>query len=125
MDWITSNPPRKIDFTPSFKQALKRLRKKYRHADGDVQAFIQRLENGETPGDQIPGVGYPVYKERLQNTDLAKGKRSGYRVVYYLRTKDAIVLLLIYVKSEQTDVPMDVIAQLIAEYQAMLNSAEE
>lgn len=115
---MTSKPSREIEFTPFFKQSLKRLRKKYRHADSDVQAFVQRLEAGETPGDQIPGVGYPVYKERLQNSDLAKGKSGGYRVIYYLRTQTALVLLMLYVKSEQADVPTDVIKRIISEYQS-------
>jgi len=116
---MTNEPSIEIDFTPYFKHLLKRLKKKYRHADSDVQSFVKRLEDGETPGDQIPGVGYPVYKERLQNSDLQKGKSSGYRIIYYLRTTTAVVLMMIYVKSEQTDVPVGVIRQIIEDYQSM------
>jgi pyrroloquinoline quinone (PQQ) biosynthesis protein C len=52
----------------AYKRAAKRLRKKYRHLEDDVQPLIDRLQRGETPGDLLQG--YPnerIYKVRLPN----------------------------------------------------------
>jgi len=50
------------------------LAKKYRSIRSDIQPIIDRLENGDLPGDQIPGVSLAVFKVRIQNTDIRKGK---------------------------------------------------
>jgi hypothetical protein len=34
------------------------------------------------PGDQISGTGFTVFKVRVKNSDIRKGKRAGYRVIY-------------------------------------------
>ena len=68
------------------------------------------------PGDQVPGVGYSVYKVRVRNSDLQKGKSGGYRVLYYIRTANLLVLLTIYIKSEQADISLDMLRSIIKEY---------
>ena len=66
--------------------------------------MIDDLQSGALPGDQVPGVGIPVFKVRIRNSDAVKGKRGGYRLLYYLQTPAAIILVTIYSKSEQSDV---------------------
>ncbi len=97
---------------------LKHLNKKYPRAIDDVEAFIQRLQNGETHGDQIPGTGYTVYKARIKSSDLTKGKSSGYRVIYYVRTTDHTILIAIYIKSERVDITPEEIRRMIDEYES-------
>jgi mRNA-degrading endonuclease RelE of RelBE toxin-antitoxin system len=47
-------------------------------------------------GDQIPGVGYSVFKVRIKNSNNQKGKSGGYRFIYYLKTDTQILLITIY-----------------------------
>ena len=105
-----------IELAKSFVRRLKELRKKYPHVTEQVQALIHELEQGETPGDQIQGTGYTAYKTRLANPDAGKGKSGGYRVIYHIRTTERIIALLIYSKSDQVDVSIDEIKQLIGDY---------
>jgi mRNA-degrading endonuclease RelE of RelBE toxin-antitoxin system len=71
------------------------------------------LESGQTPGDRVSGVHYTVYKVRVRNTDVPKGKSGGYRVIYYMRTADNIVIVMMYSKSEREDVDADEIRRVI------------
>ena len=108
---------RRILFASDFLRQAKQLRKKYHRLDSDLTPLFELLHRGETPGDRIPGVDTElVYKVRLKSTDQAKGKRGGYRVVYYLQTRDSVVMLSIYVKNKQADLSSDRIVQMIKEF---------
>ncbi len=75
---MLNNPkkPIQVNFTPEFKRNIRQLSKKYRHIKSDVQPVIEQLETGQTPGEQIPRVRYSVFKIRIRNTDIKKGKRA-------------------------------------------------
>jgi mRNA-degrading endonuclease RelE of RelBE toxin-antitoxin system len=93
-----------ISFTLEFKRNMRVLAKKYRSIRSDIQPLIDRLQSGDFPGDQVPGVNLTIFKVRLQNSDIQKGKRSGYRCIYYLKTDSNIILVTIYSKTEQADI---------------------
>ncbi len=76
--------PTHVDLPPPFKKDLKQLGRKYRAVLSDVEQLIGELEADERPGDKIPNVGFDVYKVRLRNTSAGKGKRGGFRVIYYV-----------------------------------------
>ena len=105
--------PIKIDKSREFKKNLKKLERKYRSIEEDLEPLIQQLESGETPGDRISGNKYPVYKVRVKNSDNKKGQSSGYRVIYYTITTDAILLTTIYSKSERGNISNREIEDLI------------
>ncbi|MGP8320625.1 MAG: hypothetical protein ACT6FD_07560 [Methanosarcinaceae archaeon] len=71
--------PVQVEYTPEFKRNLRALAKKYRHVRSDVQPVINLLLAGEVVGDQVSGTRHTVFKVRVQNSDIQKGKRSGYR----------------------------------------------
>jgi mRNA-degrading endonuclease RelE of RelBE toxin-antitoxin system len=96
-----------------FKKNIKELRKKYRSVKENIKPLIQQLESGETPGSRISGNKYPVYKARVKNSDNKKGQSSGYRVIYYTITTDAILLTTIYSKSERGNISNREIEDLI------------
>jgi len=112
-----SNPPMRIALSFKFRRDIKRLRKKYSNIRTDLESLQSTLERGDTPGDKIQGLGYDAYKVRMRNTDAAKGKRGGYRVIYYVRLSDFIVLVTIYSKSEQTDISVDQLKHIISDYE--------
>ncbi len=111
-------PVTDVRFTPEFKRNLRHLARKYRHIRSDVQPIIEQLELGETPGDQISRTGYTVYKVRCPNTDARRGKRGGYRLIYYLPGATSVMLVTIYSKTEQGDVTASAVRKIIAEFEA-------
>lgn len=86
-----SNADILVEYTAEFKRNIRHLSKKYRHIKSDVQPVIEDLEAGKTLGDQIKGVNYTVYKVRVKNMDIKKGKRAGYRLIYYIKTTSKAV----------------------------------
>ncbi|MEO5333882.1 MAG: hypothetical protein H7839_17860 [Magnetococcus sp. YQC-5] len=64
-----------VQYSDQFKCQIKRLSRKYYHIRSDVQPILDLLEAGINPGDQIYGVGYTIYKVRVKNTDMNRGKK--------------------------------------------------
>ena len=75
-----------VNLTSQFRKDLKNLAKRYRSIRKDLQPLIEELQSGNTPGDRLQGLDYQVFKVRLKNSDIQKGKSAGYRVIYYLQT---------------------------------------
>jgi mRNA-degrading endonuclease RelE of RelBE toxin-antitoxin system len=105
----------KVDFSPLFLKELTQLKKKYPRVVREVNTLVQQLETGAQPGDKIPHIGYDVYKVRLKNPSSGKGKRSGFRAVYYVQTASAIFLLTLYSKNQQEDIAAAIIRRIIEE----------
>lgn len=66
--------PTKVDIPLVVERELKRLKRKYPSVTTEVRKLVIQLENDERPGDQIPGVGYDVFKVRLVNPSANRGK---------------------------------------------------
>ena len=98
-----------------FRRDLKELTKKHHQVREDVEAFVERLRRGETPGDQIRRVGYTVYKARIASSNIQRGKSGGYRLIYYVRTPSRIFLVTIYAKVQRSDVNPEEIRRIIDE----------
>lgn len=105
-----------VSFTKDFLKNIKQLKKEQPSIKQDLAPLIEELETGNTPGVQIKGVGFTVYKVRLKNSDKRKGKRGGYRVIYYIRTPVSIVLLAIYSKLEKADITKNEISLIISRF---------
>jgi mRNA-degrading endonuclease RelE of RelBE toxin-antitoxin system len=116
--------PVQIDLTPRFRRDLRELAKRYRQIRSDLQPLIEQLQAGELPGDQITGVNYTVFKVRLKNSNIQKGKSGGYRVIYYLKTAELIIFATIYSKSDLSDVNAEVIEAIIKQYEQQTLSSD-
>ena len=110
-------PSIQILFSDEFKARLRTLAKRYRSLRADLQPLLDDLESGNFIGDQIPGTGYTVFKVRLKNSDIQKGKSSGYRVIYQLKDNSCILMLLIYAKSDQTDIAVKQVRDIIDRFE--------
>lgn len=74
----------RVELHASFKKDLKLLARKYRAVLNELDDLVTELEVGKRPGDKIPNVGYDVYKVRLAIPSAGRGKRGGFRVIYYV-----------------------------------------
>ena len=105
-----------------FKKEARTLKKRYRNIQTDLQTLIDQLKNGDRPGDQIPGLpDYLIYKVRIKNSDVKRGKSGGYRVIYQ-SLDPTVVLLRLYSKSDQDDIPLDDIRSTIKKFQTNTES---
>ncbi len=107
--------PTKVDTHPRFRNRTKRLRRRFPSIHVDLRPLFQRIRNDERPGQLVPGVGYTVYKVRLPNRAARRGKSGGFRVIYYAQLSDRVILLTIYSKSDETDISIAEIRQLVME----------
>jgi mRNA-degrading endonuclease RelE of RelBE toxin-antitoxin system len=121
---MSNNLPIQIALTPRFQRDLRDLAKRYRSIRLDLQPLIEQLQSGETPGDRVTGIKYQIFKVRLKNSNIQKGKSGGYRVIYYLKTETEIILATIYSKSALSDVSNHVVEEAIAQYEA-INKSEK
>lgn len=110
-----------IELTPRFKRDLKELAKRYPSIRQDIEPLINQLQQGEILGDLVKGIKYRVFKVRVKNSNIQKGKSAGYRVIYYLKTETAIILTTIYSKSDFSDVSNSFIEEAIALYESLFN----
>ncbi len=106
----------RVVLSPDFRRLAKALRKRFPHLMRDLTPLLDQLARGETPGDRLKGLSYQVYKVRVRNSDARRGKSGGYRVIYYLETPEQTVLLTIYSKTDQSDLPIDEIRRFIEDY---------
>ena len=107
----------KLIYLPEFYRSARKLQKRYPHILPDIDILSDQLERGESPGDRIQGLApYRVYKVRVRNSDARRGKSGGYRVIYYLETEEQTVILTIYSKTDQSDLPIAEIRRFIEDY---------
>lgn len=110
----SERPPRMaLLFTPEVKRNLRALAGTYRHLRSDVEPVIERLQSGETIGDQIRGARHTVFKARIRNSDIRRGKLSGYRLIYHLQSPTSIVLVTVYSELDQADISAERIRRIL------------
>lgn len=107
-----------VEATPRFQRNLRKLAKKYLNIRDDIQPVITQLQQGEILGERIPKIGYEVFKLRVRNSNIQKGKSGGYRLIYYLKTAQSVILLTIYSKSQQANIAANDIQSIISEYES-------
>lgn len=112
-------PQVQVEFTLEFKRNLRALAKKYRHIRSDIQPVLEQLEAGDFVGDRIQGTSYVIFKIRVQNSDIPKGKSSGYRLIYQVKTPAQATLITIYSKLDQADISPDQIRRILLEFEQL------
>lgn len=107
-----------VRFSDEFEEELYRLSKRFRNIRSDVEPIIDLLQQGNILGDRIAGVGeeYIVYKVRIRNSNIQKGKSAGYRLIYQLESPISILLLTIYSKSDREDIGVNEIRDIVADF---------
>lgn len=109
--------PIQIELSRTFQRNIRSLVKRYRKIQTDIQPLIEQLQAGELPGDRISGLEFEVFKVRVKNSDIQKGKSGGYRVIYYVKTVERIILAAIYSKSDQDEIAAKEIEDILSEFE--------
>ncbi len=104
-----------ITTTTAFEKELDRLSIKYPSILDEVEQFGERLKHGDRPGARLSGLGKIAYKARLPNRSARRGKRGGFRLIYCDLSGKIVILLIIFSKTERSDIPTEVIRRMIAE----------
>ena len=98
----------------TFQKCIKILKKKYRKVKDDIGNVIQRLEEDPSIGDPIPGWNKEIWKIRVASSDIKKGKRSGFRLIYLWKAGEFKVhLLAVYFKGEKEEISKTEIDRLL------------
>jgi mRNA-degrading endonuclease RelE of RelBE toxin-antitoxin system len=121
---MSINPPVQVATTDRFESEIRKLGKRYRRIRIDLQPLIEQLAAGELPGDQISGMDAMLFKVRVKNSDVQKGKSGGYRIIYYLKTATQILLVTIYSKSDQSDIAAAEIRAILTRAEAEFNQLD-
>jgi mRNA-degrading endonuclease RelE of RelBE toxin-antitoxin system len=100
-----------------FKRNVKKLKKTYSSIGDDIKRYVENLKRGNFSGNILRGVGNnSIYKDRIKNSDIKKGKSGGYRIIYYVITQDKeVYLLTLYSKSSRENIDLSAIKKIIIE----------
>lgn len=106
-----------VHLTDTFHKSVKALKKKYPRVKDDLLGQVKVLEQDPSAGDPIPGWNKEIWKVRVSSSDVRKGKRGGFRLIYLWKA-DAIeiYLLVAYFKGEQTEITKKEIEALLKQF---------
>jgi mRNA-degrading endonuclease RelE of RelBE toxin-antitoxin system len=113
---LTESFPIEIRLTSDFRKQVRKLEKRYRKLQSDLQPILMQIQMGEIIGDRLQGIDAEVFKVRIRNSDVNRGKSGGYRMIYWLKLPKCVVLLDIYSKSDRDDVQINIIQNIINEF---------
>ena len=106
-----------VHLTETFQKSVKALKKKYPHVKDDLLGQIKVLEEDPSAGDPIPGWNKEIWKVRVASSDVRKGKRGGFRLIYLWKADEIeIYLLVAYFKGEKTEITKKEIETLLKQF---------
>ncbi len=100
----------KFETVPLFDKQYKKLTKKYNLIKSDIEELIVNFDDLH---QQATSIKSDIYKIRLANSNKNKGKRTGYRVYYYIKIEEIVYLLTIYDKSEVDRIDENILMELL------------
>ena len=94
-----------VHLADTFQKSIKILKKKYPHVKEDLLSQVKALEENPSAGDPIPGWNKEVWKARVASSDVKRGKRGGYRLIYFWKAGEMkVYLLAAYFKGEKAGI---------------------
>jgi mRNA-degrading endonuclease RelE of RelBE toxin-antitoxin system len=83
-----------VYLSKTFQQCIKILKKKYRGIKNDLHDAIKHLEEDPSIGEALPAWKKEIWKIRVASSDIKKGKRNGFRLIYLWKAGNCRVYLL-------------------------------
>jgi mRNA-degrading endonuclease RelE of RelBE toxin-antitoxin system len=120
----TDQPIVQVETSGNFERQFRILFKRYRKIRSDIQPVIEQLQSGDVIGDRLSGLNIVVFKVRVKNSDIQKGKSAGYRLIYQLETPTRIILLAIYAKSDQSSISTMEIEEIVEAFKRQQEQPE-
>lgn len=114
----------RLERTEVFDKALRDLSKRFPNAQDDI---LDEFKNGPPPqADPLPKYQRLLWKARAPCRDRNKGKRGGFRVIYYWNQVLPNVCLLghCFFKGDMANLPHGEYVRLYASIKARLAAAE-
>lgn len=113
----SSNYKVQPDASSTFGKKVKKLAKRFRNIEKDLQKFYSAIEEnhrqkcGAAP---VPDFRQSVWKYRCQSTDLKRGQSGGYRIICYVDSVRFLIYpITIYAKSDQSNISASEIQKLV------------
>ncbi len=100
----------KIETIPRFEKDVKRLKKKFPKIKDDLVELVELLSMNPEEG---VGLGQNIYKIRLRNSSVTRGKSGGFRVITYYKKNDTLYLVTIYSKTEEDTVITEKLKKIV------------
>jgi mRNA-degrading endonuclease RelE of RelBE toxin-antitoxin system len=102
--------------SPTFKRNIKKLKKRYPAIVEDIRRYSTGLQVGNFSGIIVKQLNGEIYKDRIKNTSLQKGKSGGFRIVYYATiVEKEVYLLSIYSKTDKANIDIVAIQKAMQE----------
>ncbi len=119
-----NQPIVQVETSVTFERQFRILFKRYHKIRSDVQPVTEQLQAGEILGDRLSGLNIIVFKVRVKNSDIQKGKSAGYRLIYQVETPTRIILLAIYSKSDQSSISTTEIEDIVEAFTRQQEQSE-
>ncbi len=100
----------KIETIPRFEKDVKRLKKKFPKIKDDLVELVELLSMNPEEG---VGLGQNIYKIRLRNSSVTRGKSGGFRVITYYKKNDTLYLVTIYSKTEEDTIVTEKLKKIV------------
>ncbi|MBI3696387.1 MAG: hypothetical protein HY238_16310 [Acidobacteria bacterium] len=100
----------------------------YPHIDKDLEAAFKAISGNREANQcrRVPRCGNPsVFKYRQKSTDIGRGASYGWRIIaYYHQPANVLYPILVYPKTEWSDVSTDLVKKALAEIIGALEKAK-
>ena len=101
----------KVEIFQNFRRKFKKIHKKNKKLNNDIEALIKTLEEDPTTGTFLSD---DIYKIRVANSSKNIGKRGGFRVItYYVDKNNVVYLVEIYEKNSISNIPIEQLVKII------------
>ena len=80
----------------TFRRDLAAAKKRHPTVTDDLALLLESLEKNPELGDWIPGLGKEIRKIRVGIKKQNIGKRSGYRLIYFVDRDASLIRLLLF-----------------------------
>lgn len=98
----------KTDF---FAKQVKKLSKRYRNIETDIDNYLEQITGIEQLGIAL---GNNLFKTRMKNSSAQRGKSGGYRLITHVNySQRQIALIYIYSKSDLENVSEQELDEII------------